>query len=78
MSGPPSGPPLSPDGRYYWDGEKWVPVPQQRRKAGSTGFGAAFGVGTGLFAGGCLVFLVVAVAALLLLAVCVAAIGGSR
>lgn len=24
---PPSGPLLSPDGRYYWDGSHWVPLP---------------------------------------------------
>jgi len=25
---PPPGPLLSPDGRHYWDGSRWVPIPQ--------------------------------------------------
>jgi hypothetical protein len=28
MSGPPPPPQVSPDGKFYWDGERWVPMPQ--------------------------------------------------
>ncbi len=27
MSEPPPPPQVSPDGRFYWDGSKWVPMP---------------------------------------------------
>jgi hypothetical protein len=28
MSGPPPPPQLSPDGKFYWDGTRWVPMQQ--------------------------------------------------
>ena len=27
-SGPPAQPPMSPDGRFWWNGQQWVPVQQ--------------------------------------------------
>jgi len=27
MSEPPPPPQVSPDGKFYWDGERWVPMP---------------------------------------------------
>lgn len=42
MSGqPPPGPQISPDGRYYWDGARWVPryppqAPAPKRSTGRT------------------------------------------
>ena len=29
MSGPPPPPQVSPDGKFYWDGERWVPMQEQ-------------------------------------------------
>lgn len=29
MSGPPPPPQVSPDGKFYWDGQRWVPMQQQ-------------------------------------------------
>jgi len=29
---PPAGPQLSPDGKFYWDGQRWQPVPQSQSK----------------------------------------------
>ncbi len=26
MSGPPPPPEVSPDGKFYWDGQRWVPM----------------------------------------------------
>ncbi len=26
MSSPPPPPQVSPDGKFYWDGQRWVPV----------------------------------------------------
>ena len=28
MSDPPPPPQLSPDGKFWWDGQRWVPVQQ--------------------------------------------------
>ena len=28
MSGPPPPPQVSPDGKFYWDGTRWVPMQQ--------------------------------------------------
>lgn len=28
MSGPPPPPQVSPDGKYHWDGFRWLPIPQ--------------------------------------------------
>src|SRR2546426_9871464 len=29
MSGQPPPPQVSPDGKFYWDGQRWVPMQQQ-------------------------------------------------
>ncbi len=29
MSSPPPPPQVSPDGKFYWDGTRWVPIQQQ-------------------------------------------------
>src|SRR6266516_1905523 len=33
MSGPPPPPQVSPDGKFYWDGAHWVPMPAQAASA---------------------------------------------
>ena len=32
MSDPPPPPQVSPDGKFYWDGQRWLPMPQQSRQ----------------------------------------------
>jgi len=36
MQQPGSGPTVSPDGEWWWDGTRWIPMPRQRRGHGKT------------------------------------------
>lgn len=36
MSDPPPPPQVSPDGKFYWDGQRWVPMPTQQAPPMST------------------------------------------
>lgn len=35
MSDPPPPPQVSPDGKFYWDGSRWVPMQQAPQQWGS-------------------------------------------
>lgn len=36
---PPPAPKVSPDGRFYWDGERWVPLPNSGAPARGPKYG---------------------------------------
>ena len=42
-----SGPEISPDGRFYWDGARWQPMAEQRSSF-TNGFGSVVGGCAGL------------------------------
>jgi len=62
-SEPPLPPQVSPDGRFYWDGQRWVPMPTdtpnqplyaheiRRQYRRALGCSAVIGMILGLFSG---------------------------
>ena len=76
-----SQPQISPDGRFYWDGERWVPMPTQAAPQVTLKQGNAFSTGffssLGGSAAGCVGCLAVPIIILLLIGFTAAAIGGA-